>query len=372
MRYTASFSRWKVSDLIAGRKHDRAERADRGRFRRRRQAEQDRAKHRQDQYRERKERGQQRPEHLRERDVALEFFRLRRQARIDQHPHDHIDDIEARQHEAGKKGGGVKLHHGNRRRGAVKDQQHARRNHDAEAAAGADHAGREFGIVAGVQHGGERQQPHQRHHRADDAGGGGEQRAGDERRDRKRARHAAHRHLQRIKQPVENIRALDHVAHEKEQRHRGQHVVRHHVIGIGDEQIEDTRAHRVVAEEHTHRHQREGDRETQQDDADEAWRVESSRFRDWLTSSRSPHVHFFFNTPAIRRFGQNRGFHFFHIMQPLRPNPVADADDAADDLRQTLHQHEKCRDRDQRLVRIDRRASRAVDAELMNVPDCAA
>ena len=189
-----------------------------------------------------------------------------------------------------------------------------------------------------------------------------------ERCDRERSRHAPHRHLQRIKQPVENIRALDHVAHEQEQRHRGQHVVRHHVIGIGDEQVENARAHRVVAEEDAHRHEREGDREAQQNDDDEGGELDHPDFGIGEHHRDSPHVHFFFDTPAIRRFGENGGFHFFHVMQPLRPHAVANADDAADDLREALQQHQNCRDRDQRLVRIDRRAGRAVDADFVDVP----
>ena len=56
-------------------------------------------------------------------------------------------------------------------------------------------------------------------------------------------------------------------------------------------------------------------------------------------------MHLFFDTPAVRRFGQNRRFHFFDVMQPLRPYTVANADDAADYFCQTLHQHQKCRDR---------------------------
>ena len=56
---------------------------------------------------------------------------------------------------------------------------------------------------------------------------------------RHRARHPARGDVQRREQPVDDVGALDDVAHEQEQRHRGQHVVRHDRIGLVDEQVED-------------------------------------------------------------------------------------------------------------------------------------
>ena len=73
----------------------------------------------------------------------------------------------------------------------------------------------------------------------------------------------------RAEQTIENIGALDDVAHEDEQRDRDQHVVRHHRIGALDEQLEDQIAHREVAEEHAERHQREGDGKAEHDEDDE-------------------------------------------------------------------------------------------------------
>src|SRR6266496_3654510 len=77
------------------------------------------------------------------------------------------------------------------------------------------------------------------------------------------------RDLQAVKQSIEDIRSLDHVAHEQEQRHRDQHVVRHDAEGALDEELEDVVAHRVVAEEHGERDQCEGDRKAQKDRDDE-------------------------------------------------------------------------------------------------------
>ena len=50
---------------------------------------------------------------------------------------------------------------------------------------------------------------------------------------------AARGDVQRREQPVDDVGALDDVAHEQEQRDRRQHVVRHDRIGLVDEQVED-------------------------------------------------------------------------------------------------------------------------------------
>ena len=177
----------------------------------------------------------------------------------------------------GKEGGGIELDRGNARGRGIDDEQDAGRDQDAEAAARAHHAGGELDVVAGAQHGREGQQPHQRHHGADDAGRGREHRAGDQRRHRQRARDVLHRELQRMEQPVEDVGALDHVAHEQKQRHRGQHVARRDLERLLHQQREDAvledllsrRVVGVVAECHAHRHQRERDGKAQHDDEDE-------------------------------------------------------------------------------------------------------
>ena len=205
------------------------------------------------------------------------FGSLGARLRIDDRPGDHVDHIEGGQQEAGQECRGVKLDRRDAGGRRVDDQQDAGRNEDSEAAAGAHDAGGEFDIVAGAQHGGECQQPHQRHHRADDAGRGREHRAGRQRRHRKRAGNVLHRELQRMEQAIENVGALDQIAHEQEQRHRHQHVVRRHLERFLHQQrensiVEELLARRVVgveAEADAHRDQGEGDREAQHDDEDE-------------------------------------------------------------------------------------------------------
>jgi hypothetical protein len=116
-----------------------------------------------------------------------------------------------------------------------------------------------------------------RDHRADNAGRGCEHGAGDQRRHRKRTGNVLHRDLQRVEQPIENISAFDHIAHEQEQRDRGQHVARADFERLLHQQreyavLDDVLARReigVVAEAHAHRHQRESNRKPQHDDEDE-------------------------------------------------------------------------------------------------------
>ena len=205
-----------VERPVGGGEDHAGERAGARGLGRRRETEQDRAEHRDDQQREREERRRERPHHLAERNVGLFRRQLGRKRRIDHRARDDVDDVEAGEQEARNEGGGIELdrrHAGGRR---VDDQQDARRNQDAEAAARADHAGGELHVVTGAQHRRECQQSHQRDDGADDAGRGREHRAGEQRRHRERAGHVLHRELQRIEQPVENVRALDHVAHEEE------------------------------------------------------------------------------------------------------------------------------------------------------------
>ena len=224
-----------------------------------------------------KERGQQRPHHLAEWDVGLLGRQLGTERRVPQCPRDHVEDVEAGEQKAGKEGGGIELDRGHARGRGVDDEEDAGRDQNPEAAARAHHAGGELDVVARPQHGGEGQQPHQRHDRADDAGRGREHRAGDQRRHRQRAGDILHRELQRMEQPVENVGALDHIAHEQEQRHRGQHVARRDLEGLLHQQREDAvledllsrRVVGVVAERHAHRHQRERDGKAQHDDEDE-------------------------------------------------------------------------------------------------------
>src|SRR5713101_4969080 len=72
--------------------------------------------------------------------------------------------------------------------------------------------------------------------------------------------------MQAPEQPVDQLRPLDEIAHEQEQRNRDQHVVRHDAVGALHEEVEYplSRGRRVdaavgkPAEEHAHPHQRKG------------------------------------------------------------------------------------------------------------------
>ena len=164
----------------------------------------------------------------------------------------------------------------------VHDQHDRRRDQDAEGAACTNDAGREVLAIARRDHGREREQSHQRHHRPDDAAGGGEHRTGDESGHGHGAWQVPGRELQRIEEPVDDVRALHHVSHEQEERHRDKGVVLHHRVGVLVEQIEDLVVERVcdsldgtrlivgvVAEPHSHGDQREGDRKAEQHQHDE-------------------------------------------------------------------------------------------------------
>jgi hypothetical protein len=86
-------------------------------------------------------------------------------------------------------------------------------------------------VVAALQHLRQGEQAHQRDDGADDAGGGGKHRASEQRGHRQRAWHARQRQVQAAEQLVDQVGALDQVAHEDEQRDRDEHVVAHDLEG---------------------------------------------------------------------------------------------------------------------------------------------
>ena len=80
------------------------------------------------------------------------------------------------------------------------------------------------------------------------------------------AGHVLHGELHRAKQLVDDVGALDDVAHEDEERNRDQHVVRHHAPGPLHHEVEDRvlenrlagLVERIEAEDHAQSHQRKG------------------------------------------------------------------------------------------------------------------
>ena len=83
--------------------------------------------------------------------------------------------------------------------------------------------------------------------------------------------------VQASEQPVDQLRPLDEIAHEQEQRDRDQHVVRHHAVGSLHEKVEHARYRRrridapigEPGEDHAHAHQREGRGEAEHDAHDD-------------------------------------------------------------------------------------------------------
>ncbi len=175
----------------------------------------------------------------RQRDAPVFFRQRRHQTRLDLGQDDDVADVQRGQHDSRKERAGIQLHHRYACRRAVDDQQHRRRNQNTQTSASGDGAGTDLDVVAGLQHCRKSKQPHQRHDRADDAGRGRKYRARDNRCHRERAGHARHRQMQASKQLFDQIRALDQVTHENEQRNRDQHIVGHHRVRALNHQIKD-------------------------------------------------------------------------------------------------------------------------------------
>jgi hypothetical protein len=162
------------------------------------------------------------------------------------------------------------------RHGGVDDQHDRRRDENAEAAAGADDAGRIAHIVLRLEHRRQSEQAHQRYNGANNAGGGREDRAGRQRRDCQRTGKPSRGKLKRIKEPADDIRSFDHISHEQEQRHGDENFVRHNREGVLHEEIEypvveyvlELVWHRigVIAKTEPHRDQCKCDREADQHD----------------------------------------------------------------------------------------------------------
>src|SRR4029450_1681845 len=90
--------------------------------------------------------------------------------------------------------------------------------------------------------------------------------------------------MQAVEQPVDQLRALDEVSHEQEERDRDQHVVRHDAVSALHEEVEDLpiRERRVDAavvqpsEDDAHAHQGERGRKPEHDaDTDECQHQQS-------------------------------------------------------------------------------------------------
>jgi hypothetical protein len=197
-----------------------------------------------------------------------------RDLRSQDRPAEDVYQIQERQEETREHRGRIELHDRLAGNGGVDDDHDRRRDQDPERPACSDDAGRELHVVAGSQHGIERDHAHQHDHGADQAAGNAPEGADEERRDRQRRRHAPERKLDAVEHLVDQRAALHDVAHEHEQRDADQDIVGHRAVGAVDHQVEDAVVEpalgriveRVEAEEHAEAHQREGRREAHDDD----------------------------------------------------------------------------------------------------------
>ena len=116
---------------------------------------------------------------------------------------------------------------GNRDVGDDAVDQHgvARRDEDAERAAGDDHACGEGLVVLRVQHRADEQQTHRDNGRADDAGRRGKEDGDERRRDRHAAALAAEGDGEIIKQAAGHAGLIEQLPHQHEQRHCQQVII---------------------------------------------------------------------------------------------------------------------------------------------------
>ena len=204
-------------------------------------------------------------------------------------------------------------------------------------------------------------------------------------------------------QAVHDVGALDDVAHEQEQRDRRQRVVPHDRVGPVHEEVEDAVAeeraevgpypseeagilagepvvggleHRgvvigVVAKADAERHQRVGDRKAQHDREDEDAELEDGDFRiGHRALSRHDHVD---RLAAVPQRLQALLLHqqllqFLDVARRRRPRALAQADDAAHDLRDALDEEEDSGDDDHRLELVDRNVGGAHRADFEVAP----
>ena len=114
-----------------------------------------------------------------------------------------------------------------------------------EGSRGGDGAAGELRIVAAPQHGRQREEPHRHHGGPDDAGGRGEQCSHHAHGDAEPTAQGAEQHPHGVEQLLGHLRALEHHAHVHEQRHRDQHLVRHHSEDAIGKEAEERRREEV-------------------------------------------------------------------------------------------------------------------------------
>ncbi len=256
------------------REQDGADRADGGRFRRRCQAAEDRAEHRKDQQDRRDQDG---GEPANERKAARRRGIGRHRGRAcgeKDRDADQVEDIERDQREARHDGAREQVGDRNRIRREIsllqlrsligmadlvaEQHQHRRGRKDLRQRRGRrDRAGREPLVVAEAQHRRQHDQAHGHRGGADDAFCRSQQHADDRDRDAEAAGQRAEQPAHGLQQLFGNARALEHHAHEDEQRNRQQHIVGH--------DAEDALRQRAKEREVHHAGQMSGNREGERD-----------------------------------------------------------------------------------------------------------
>ena len=140
------------------------------------------------------------------------------------------------------------------------DQDQARRDDLPERAGCADRPAGKPLVVAAPQQRRQRQQPERHHGRADDAGRRAHQHADNNDADAEAAAQLAGGMRDHLHQVFGQPRFFQHHAHEHEQRHGDQRVVRDHAEDAVGQQIEQQRAEADVAEHEAGGRQRQRDR----------------------------------------------------------------------------------------------------------------
>ncbi len=282
-------------------KEDTAQCTDRCRLCRGGETEKDRPEHRKDQESQRHERGDDHHHQLAHRHIRHLIRRgLWCRRWLQQRPPDDIDQIQPHQRQPRQQRRRIKAHDRHIGRRRIDDQHDRRRDQDAQCTARTDDARRKGRVIARFQHRRQRQQAHQGHNRAHDPCRRGKQRAGDQRRNPHRSGDILGRDVQRGEQTVHDVGAFDDIAHEQEQGHGRQHLVRHHGKGLVHEEVKysvvieslyptrplfplsggfiqpvKTAPHAarieigIVAKADAHGHQGKGDREAQKNKDDE-------------------------------------------------------------------------------------------------------
>ena len=182
---------------------------------------------------------------------------------------ENVDDVDARQHQAWDHRGGEQRADRFVEDVGEQDQDQARRDDLAQRAGGADDAAGQALVVATPQQRRQSEQAERYDRGADDAGGGAHEHADDDDADTEPATQVSGRMRDHVHQIFGELGFLQHHAHEDEQRHGDQRVVRHHAEDAAWKQIEQQRAEADIAKYQTGRRQRQSNRDARQQQDEE-------------------------------------------------------------------------------------------------------